>query len=199
VPFDHSQTLGLCKSCHDGVIASEQSPGHVETNDDCGSCHTTTSWFVPESTPNDPPPPTTVDHNALTEPCVTCHDNTESTGKPDTHPPTTDACEICHGVDVWLPLILPFDHSQTTTDECTICHNGTIATGKGDNHIVTSLECSTCHTTEYWVLPTFDHAQITTNCVVCHNGINATGKSDTHIETTLDCHECHTTSEWLIP
>jgi hypothetical protein len=162
VPFDHSQTLGLCESCHNGVIASDKSPVHVETKDDCGSCHTTTSWFVAGGNPNEPPPrepapeptptPIPVDHNAFIDSCISCHNNRDATGKPDTHPLTTDVCESCHAVTHWLPVMVPFDHSQTT-DSCANCHNGSTATGKSANHIATTLDCDVCHTSSSWLPP----------------------------------------------
>ena len=48
--FDHSVVSGACSSCHNGVIATGKPPppGHVDTTEECGWCHTTFSWDVPD-------------------------------------------------------------------------------------------------------------------------------------------------------
>ncbi|MDE2382993.1 MAG: hypothetical protein KGO53_00125 [Alphaproteobacteria bacterium] len=50
--FDHSQAVGTCGSCHDGVhklgttgtLLDHKSPTHFITTHDCADCHTTTTW-----------------------------------------------------------------------------------------------------------------------------------------------------------
>jgi len=42
---DHTQVIGTCSSCHNGVIATGKSSTHIVTTLGCDTCHTTTSWL----------------------------------------------------------------------------------------------------------------------------------------------------------
>ena len=44
--FNHGGVLGSCISCHNGIDATGQHPGHIETNGaDCVDCHYTAYWI----------------------------------------------------------------------------------------------------------------------------------------------------------
>jgi len=43
---DHSQVIGSCDSCHDGISARGKLPTHCPTTMACDSCHNTSS-FIP--------------------------------------------------------------------------------------------------------------------------------------------------------
>jgi len=96
------------------------------------------------------------DHNTVFgQTCASsgCHDGTSPrTYKPAIHPLTTNLCEACHTTNAWIPVIVPFDHSQAF-GMCENCHNDIIAKGKGPLHIVTVSACDVCHTTSDWFPP----------------------------------------------
>jgi len=41
---DHTQVLGVCSSCHNGVIATGKFAGHIATTAECNTCHSTTTF-----------------------------------------------------------------------------------------------------------------------------------------------------------
>jgi len=43
--FDHTQALGTCVSCHNGVIAAGKSFNHITSSDLCEDCHSTELWI----------------------------------------------------------------------------------------------------------------------------------------------------------
>jgi len=78
-----------------------------------------------------------------------CHDGSGSvTPKPAYHPLTTNVCEACHFYPRWIPLVSPFDHSQTA-DNCTACHS--LPGGHCSVLAPGGEECSQCHLTTNWV------------------------------------------------
>jgi len=42
---DHTQVIGTCSSCHDGVIATGKPANHLVTALECNTCHLTTTWL----------------------------------------------------------------------------------------------------------------------------------------------------------
>jgi len=142
-------------------------------------------------------------HATVTQPCATCHDGGNSTGKPVTHIASSNLCETCHTLTAWKP-VAHVDHAQTI-GSCSGCHNSIAATGKPATHVVTTQECGTCHSTTAWLPATipppapFDHSTVVgTTCVTCHNGTNAKGKNTAHLSTSNDCQLCHTsTTSWI--
>jgi len=133
---DHSQVLGTCESCHDGIIARGKSPTHLATNNACDVCHNIIAWI-----------PAQVDHTSLTSNCVSCHDGVSASGKSILHLPSSDLCEACHQVypAAWIPVAAAaVDHSQVF-GSCDSCHDGIIARGKGPTHCPTTAACDTCH------------------------------------------------------
>ena len=138
---DHSQVIGTCASCHNGIIASGKSATHIPTSNTCDACHQPgpVSW-VPVAV-------IAVDHNHTLGACVVCHDGTIASGKSATHIPSLDSCENCHlpGPIPWAPILAAaVDHTQVV-GACFDCHNGTVASGKGVRHITTSNLCDSCH------------------------------------------------------
>jgi hypothetical protein len=191
LPMDHSHAMDSCVRCHDNVIAMGKPANHIVRSDQCELCHSTRSFVV-----------LNFDHaNVVGQSCAQsgCHDGRGAvTAKPPTHPVTTDYCEACHNTNAWLPIVVPFDHSQTY-DTCLNCHNSTVASGKSATHPQTTDQCESCHVQASWlqlILP-FDHSNVTAPTCLgegCHN------QSDTgtvHCPTTEDCSTCHIPTTWL--
>jgi predicted CXXCH cytochrome family protein len=142
--LDHTQVLGNCGTCHDGVIATGKHPTHISSGDTCDDCHTSAAWL-----------PATFDHTGITGNCQNCHDGTQATGKHLTHINTTNLCEDCHSTLVWAPVTM-VDHTQIL-GSCSSCHDGVTATGKSPIHFGTSRECDDCHDTFAWAPHIFTH------------------------------------------
>jgi len=181
---DHNEVMGACSSCHDGVIASGKSSGHIPTTQECSGCHSTNAWV----------PATIVDHSTFVGNCISCHDGVAASGKSATHIASSNVCDACHQTfpATWVPVSpSAVDHNEVLGD-CSTCHDGTIAVGKSATHILTSLECDSCHSTTAWV-PTFivDHSAFVGNCISCHDGVSARGKGATHIPSSNICDACH--------
>ena len=196
-PLDHTQTIGSCVSCHDGNIAIGKPADHPLTTDVCEACHQAppAGTWLPYITP--------VDHTQVLGSCVSCHDGTLATGKPATHPPTSDVCEACHSIPPasWLPFISPLDHNEVA-GACVDCHNGGIGTGKSPTHINTTDVCEACHQPlpANWTpvaSSAVDHNEVLGICSSCHDGVIATGKGPTHVPTTQECSDCHSTQQWI--
>ena len=180
--FDHSQVIGHCGQCHNGIIQPGKPANHIVSSDQCDSCHNTLSWNRAQ-----------FDHSGITQPCSSCHNGSTATGKPGNHIQTSAECGTCHNTRAWLPA--GFDHSGIT-QPCSSCHNGSTATGKPGNHIQTTAECGSCHNTRAWLPAAFDHSNVTGSCSTCHNGSTATGKGNNHFVTNRDCNYCHSTTAW---
>lgn len=227
INVDHNEVIGVCSSCHNGVIAPGKNPTHIPTSEECNACHNPGTTFTltqtdpapaPDPGVTDPslPPPDSgsgFDHTTAVGTCVSCHNNVDATGKPQTHLPTTDNCDACHTVTYWAPALL-VDHTQLF-GACSSCHNNITATGKSVTHVETALECDACHITTSWftvtdplpVEPTpdplppmtgpFDHSNVTGTCVSCHDSVIASGKSSLHIPSTDLCETCHGTDFWV--
>jgi len=138
---DHTQVIGTCSSCHDGVVATGKGPTHIATSLECDSCHATSAWLSSSSFPSN--------HMNFTANCINCHDGVAASGKPATHMNTSSACEACHNTSYWRPVSI-IDHNQVI-GTCESCHNGVSARGKSANHVVTVDACDLCHTTVSWL------------------------------------------------
>ncbi len=196
----HTQTLGACAFCHDGIKATGKNKisNHVVTSEDCSVCHKSTLTFKGAA----------VDHTGFVKNCTTCHGVTAS-GKSGKHLKglnTTNDCDSCHKVfpASWAPAFT-FDHSLISPPTaCAVCHDGsgTLAKKGKDpvKHIPTTLACESCHSsTTAWTAVT-DHAGFTANCVSCHTATSpgqfqgARGKEGKHLlglTTTNVCESCH--------
>jgi len=139
---DHTQVIGTCSSCHDGVIATGKGSNHIVTTLECDVCHTTSQWLA-----------SVIDHTGFIGNCISCHDGISARGKGPNHINSTNVCDACHAIypAAWVPVApAAVDHAEVI-GTCSSCHNGVIATGKSANHIVTTLECDTCHMTTNWL------------------------------------------------
>jgi hypothetical protein len=184
---DHTQVIGTCFSCHDGVTASGKSPSHIDTSDVCEACH------QPAPTPWMPLANSAVDHNEVNGVCSTCHDNIVATGKGAAHIVTTQECDACHATSAWVPAVV--DHTPIINN-CISCHDGATASGKSPTHINSSDACELCHekSPATWTPVTpaaVDHTQVTGTCVSCHDGVVASGKGSSHINSSNQCDACH--------
>ena len=212
ITVDHSQVLGSCISCHNGVVASGKSSNHITTTDSCDACHTVQTWI---------PADAFVDHTQVVGECVDCHNGIIASGQALNHIDTQESCGLCHSTVFWLPAIdsgqqppapnpgsdpnqPPTEPQPGGTDHsnfvgtCVSCHNGIDATGKSANHIITTDRCDACHTTQIWApMLLVDHTQVIGSCVSCHNGILATGKSPLHPASDDQCETCHNSITWL--
>lgn len=172
---DHSQTMGVCEQCHNGVQADGKPADHPVTTAACDTCHVSTSWSI-----------VTFDHGTITQPCSTCHNGSTATGKGTDHLTTMAECDTCHSVHAWVPAT--FDHANVT-GSCSTCHDGSRATGKNDGHFVTALECDTCHNTTNWSTTNYRH--------------DAGGGYPGEHRTPLACEDCHIgnvqTNVWPFP
>jgi hypothetical protein len=181
---EHSEVMGSCEQCHNGLNAPGKSAGHIQTTAACDSCHNTLAWTMAR-----------FDHGGITGNCSSCHNGVNATGKHVNHIQTVAECNTCHSIRAWTPAT--FDHSNITA-ACSSCHNGASATGKPRDHVMTQLECDSCHTTRAWEPAGFDHSGVTGNCASCHNGASATGKGSGHFVTNRDCSGCHNITNWTV-
>ena len=210
IGFDHTGVTGGCASCHNGAQAQGKPFGHLPTSLPCEQCHSNTTSFSIWA----------MDHTGITSNCASCHNGQIFLGvtpmfKPVGHLPTTQPCESCHtntqvpGGFAFAPA--SFDHVKAGVQPgtCTNCHNGTAATGQIAGHMAINAgtQCDACHsmTAASFATWTIDHAKVSITCSNCH----ATGKSFTgatmvtlpvgtaHIPTTKECGTCHTST--LVP
>jgi hypothetical protein len=92
--MDHTSVAAQrCDSCHGGAYktynARPKPNDHVPTTADCLTCHTTHNWDVSHS----------AIHAGVTTNCISCHNNSITSGKASSHPVTSDACELCHSIN----------------------------------------------------------------------------------------------------
>jgi hypothetical protein len=173
---DHTQVLGSCGSCHDGIAATGKDPDHIASGNNCDDCHTTVAWL-----------PATYDHANVTDNCVSCHNGTISTGKHPQHALTTNVCEDCHTPVAWVP-VFDVNHDQVL-GSCSSCHNGVTATGRNQGHFITQQECDACHNTNAWTPDEFRHTTLPYEPLDHRDNLECT-----------DCHQANTeTIAWQYP
>ena len=133
-----TEKLQPLKSLHPGV-----------KDNDCESCHNTTSFAN-----------ATFDHSRVTGNCMSCHNGTTATGKGAGHFVTSLDCNACHNTTRWSPT-LAYRHASPnypdhgTRLECRACHstNTQVATWpfaafKPDDHSLVERDyqpCFACH------------------------------------------------------
>jgi len=183
--------LRECQDCHaDGstVVATAKPARHIQTTEQCDSCHATRS-FIPLAR---------MDHMEVVGDCAGCHNNQIAPGKPIDHPPAGEQCDDCHLTVAFQPatIVGGFDHAGIVGN-CFACHDGVTATGKSVNHLPTTNVCEDCHRTDtFSLVARFEHSQALGTCSGCHDGVRATGKDADHVPTTAECDSCHTTTDW---
>jgi len=185
---DHTQVLGSCVSCHNGVQASAKGRNHIASGTDCVTCHTTNAWT-----------PARFEHNAVAAgSCRSCHDGLHAMGKPANHVPTQAQCDTCHGTLGWTPAKL--DHTRLTA-QCAACHNNSTALGLPVGHLGTSIDCAACHSYPDWTVLRFVHNaanypgmhKAALACVACHtaNTDKIAWSSPAAVGTCAGCHAQH--------
>jgi hypothetical protein len=182
--FDHAGITNNCASCHDGVLATGKTDAptpHIETNQDCGVCHTIGDTFVGGI----------FDHSGITNNCARsgCH-GSGATGKPQTHVPTTLDCSNCHTTATFVGA--SWFHDASTRGRCLDCHvtgGGATPQPPSPGHFATGpgVQCDACHTTDTWAdQGTFDHCPNTNannNRCGDYPGDHRIGKAS--------CRDCH--------
>ncbi len=196
--FNHAGVVaGTCGNCHNGTNALGKPTNHVPTTAACDTCHKNYTAFAPA----------TMTHNGTVTPagsCANCHNGAytaaNAVGKPTTHIPTTQSCQVCHSTTAWKPT--SFSHSGVTGN-CASCHNGTAAAGKPVVHIPTpgGADCNACHRTGISWLPLltpYNHSGASTTCTTCHTASypNIDVKTANHVPTNANCSDCHTITTW---
>jgi predicted CXXCH cytochrome family protein len=182
---DHTQVIGACASCHDGVTAIGKNPTHITSGNNCDDCHSTVGWV-----------PANFDHVNITGNCASCHNGTDAIGKNPTHVQTTNVCEDCHTTNVFAP-VFTVDHTQVL-GSCTSCHNGVAATGQNQNHFSTAIQCDICHTTNAWTPADYRHNlsyepqdhRDNLSCTDCHQS-NTEQVNYRNAAFGPDCAGCH--------
>ena len=185
--FDHRRITGqTCVSCHDQASGTGKPANHLDSSNNCASCHSTLAWL----------PVAQVDHSEVKGTCASCHNGTTAMGKSSKHVASANTCEICHTTIAWTPA--RFDHGTVAAHTCASCHDAVHASGKPATHIPTSGECDTCHGTLAWQPARLDHTALTASCATCHNGASATGMPTTHMAMQRDCAQCHSYPDWTV-
>jgi len=202
IKVDHTQVMGTCSTCHNGIIAIGKSNTHLATTAECNSCHNTNA-FIPAS----------FSHAEFTSDCSRsgCHtgEPNAALGQPLGHPDTNALkidCSHCHNTSAFT-MNNVFDHRliNSTALLCSACHDGIapVAVVKIAGHLSTSADCGMCHTTVAFKPAYVDHsseavtgtATSPVRCDSCHNNVNQIGMSANHMPVTApeDCGDrCHT-------
>jgi len=194
--FNHNgpEVVGKqCMDCHDGVTATGKPVGHLQTNQDCGACHTTTTWLGASS----------VDHSTINSGCAAsgCHQSgttgvTDVTDDPNPlpHIPVSNKgtevdCIGCHTDKGVSFANATMNHTVVTFEGCESCHDGKHdssnaahkTTTKSSTHFVTSVAtCASCHTsTTDWTQVSYKHT------ISTYPGDHSTRK-------VTSCSQCHT-------
>jgi len=132
---DHTQVVGTCFSCHNGLGGSGKSVAHIVASDRCETCHSTAIWI----------PVVVVDHSQVMGGCEDCHNGVMAMDKPISHIMATGQCNTCHSTVVWQPVIV-VDHNEVL-GACRGCH----ALPALHQSIPSGQDCAECHSTMTWL------------------------------------------------
>lgn len=88
---DHTQVIGACVSCH------SLPGGHINSTSSCEACHN----GGPQ--PWAPVANSAVDHSEVLGSCTSCHNGVIASGKLADHIVTSEDCNVCHLINMWLP------------------------------------------------------------------------------------------------
>jgi hypothetical protein len=188
VNFDHTQALGGCSTCHNGVQAQGKPPNHIVTDLECDACHTTLSWSG-----------ATFTHQGVTGDCASCHNGVNATGMPANHfpigaPPTP--CESCHSptnFTTWADGTIAHSAPNIAAMQCATCHETANYLGMHPSTNTTAGDSRPNATLD----PNHAKGQLATaDCSVCHDTTTFAGaavKPPNHIPTNAQCVQCHTT------
>src|SRR5215472_15235405 len=138
VDFDHTQALGSCSTCHNGVSADGLSANHFPigasgvTAVPCEACHSTTEFTTFAVA--------TINHPAVQSlSCASCHETAAFIGM---HPSTNTVAGDSRPNAT-------LDAKHPTSGDCGVCHDTVTFAGaalKPPNHIPTTAACIQCHT-----------------------------------------------------
>ncbi len=189
--MNHTGISNGCTTCHAaaasgiaflGVTPGAQGTGHVPTNADCASCHTTSKFG----------PGTAMNHAPVTgTSCSTCH----------------EAGRSFAGVTIVTRPTPAKDPKHPPTGDCGTCHTTSTfagASGMPAGHLPTSQACALCHTNPAGYKPgVMVHTGISSGCATCHSagtapksfyGVSAPqplSHGAGHVPTNGDCAGCH--------
>lgn len=184
--FDHTGVQNNCLSCHNGVLTQGKGPLHIDSSNQCETCHLPSrgNWNMGEG----------FLHPGIIDGCLGCHDGDTAEGKNETHIISSNDCQNCHTPNKDWTDVSVFDH-QNIVDDCVSCHNGEISIGKKEFHIPSDDVCETCHSpvNGWWLSgqDNLNHDGFTAPCLTCHNGTITSGKTSDHIPTSDACEACH--------
>ena len=185
-----------CDSCHalgKRVVAMPKSTNHIVTDAPCDSCHFNASTFLGAR----------FNHGtAVPGQCRTCHNGSQSIGKPANHSSgnmALDSCDQCHRSYTWFSA--SWNHVGVTPHSCDKagCHvSGANPYFRSTTtHTLTYMRtgyCDDCHgyTNPSWPAT---HMPPTKQCSGCHNNIDAKGTNafpgHMAIPAGVDCQGCH--------
>jgi hypothetical protein len=140
---DHSQVVGNCSSCHNGITARGKGAGHLQTTDECDVCHSVVAWT-----------PAAFDHAlVLSSACAGCHNGVSATGKPNGHFVTSRECVDCHTTASWLPVLYRHDSINYPGDHgpgvgCQGCHSANSESVSWSNAAYRP-DCAGCHANDF--------------------------------------------------
>jgi hypothetical protein len=210
-----------CVSCHLPDFNGATNPNHVTAgfSQNCGVCHTTTTWQGGTFNHANSPFPLTGAHSnvacaqchknnvyaGLSTACISCHlaDFNGTTGP--NHPAAgfPQDCRLCHSTTNWLGAT--FNHSTATkfpltgthiTASCAQCHKNNVFAGL-------STACITCHLADFngTTSPNHPAAGFPQDCSLCHSTTNWLGATFNHstatkfpltgAHNTASCAQCH--------
>jgi Class III cytochrome C family len=198
-------TQAKCVSCHsvNGRVNATPKPiNHINTSEQCESCHNVTVWnAVPR-----------VDHVEVFGTCNTCHNPNIAPGAPFDagrvrHSFFSSECSDCHSDLSWQPARFSHDNINPAA-QCADCHNSPEQPDQPMDigrvrHSLFSSECSDCHSNLAWLPPRFSHDYINpaARCADCHNnGEQRDPPPDMppvrHAFFGDDCSDCHSNMSW---
>ncbi|MCP4472877.1 MAG: hypothetical protein GY815_19735 [Gammaproteobacteria bacterium] len=111
--FNHTGIVDNCAPCHDAGFATPKKNNHIDTNQDCGVCHSP-SGFVPAS----------FDHTGIVKNCASCHDGNTAIGMADAvpaHIATSRDCSSCHTTSTFAGG--SWTHDAGSAGNCDSCHS----------------------------------------------------------------------------
>ena len=175
-----------CSTCHMDEFQSATQPLHVGViSNNCGECHSNTSWAPARGSNHSWP--LNGAHTAVA--CNACH-----IGEPPVYEGTPTGCLDCHQAD--LAVAIEPSHADFSND-CSTCHGTSAWQPAGIVHewplegAHLSATCSSCHVGEP---PVYDGTPDT--CIGCHQSERSSVVEPSHEGFSEDCGTCHTAVAW---
>lgn len=217
VVFSHQGIVSGCSNCHGGqaflgVKPLSKPSNHVDTqNQDCASCHPSTTSFQVATAASMPaghvptqmacqtchssfgPNSGVMNHAGIVNGCAQCHNGQRFAGvtpmsKPTTHLPTSTGCEACHSTSNFTAFSNATMSHAGIVNNCTNCHNGQtfagvtpISKAAFPSHPPTAADCSTCHS----------------STVSFATNVSMTTLPANHLPTSSACSTCHNPAAFI--